>query len=800
MNLLRLFGKQSPRLLLPLLVLLHACNPRPDAERKDSHDLRLWYTAPATDWMKEALPIGNAFLAAMTFGGVQEEHIQFNEESLWAGGKGEWAAYNGGNRPEAWCHLAQVRQLLDEDRFDEAHALATKELTGVIKADKGNSNWEGFGAYQTFGDLYVEVIGQGAAISEYQRSLNISRASSTVQYVADGVQHHRNFFASYPRRMIVLRFENNAPEGAVYRLRQETPHKQVRFRRKGDQLIMTGTLENNGMGFESRIKVETEGGTWAIHDNEITCEGASSMTLYLTAATDYLNEYPTYTGRDFAALNARSMEGLRGLSYAEIRAEHEADFRALFERVSLTLGSAPAENRPTDERLQRYFSGAPDPSLEALYFQYGRYLLISSSRPGSLPANLQGKWNHLTMPPWAADYHANINIQMIYWPAEVTQLAECHEPLIDYIDRLRPPGRQSAQDFFHADGWIVNTMNNTFGFTAPGWAFPWGFFPGGAAWYAQHAWMHYQFQPDTVYLREQAFPIMKEAAIFWLDYLTEDEAGYLVSSPSYSPEHGGISKGAFMDIEIVWDLFSNCIAAAEVLNIDDDFVQQVQAKKAKLLPLKVGSWGQLQEWKEDVDDSTSRHRHVSHLFALYPGQQIVPHQTPELTQAARVSLEARGDGGTGWSLAWKVNFWARLLDGDRAYHLLRRVLQLTGNEEVNMTDGGGVYSNLFSTHPPFQLDGNMGATAGIAEMLLQSQGGEIHLLPALPAAWPSGSVKGLRARGGFTVGIAWDKGKLTEARIQPDRAGTAANVRYQENKQSLLFNKNQAILLDKQLR
>ena len=348
------------------------------------------------------------------------------------------------------------------------------------------------------------------------------------------------------------------------------------------------------------------------------------------------------------------------------------------------MDGADKDNLPTDERLRLYANGEEVHTLESLYFQYGRYLLISSSRPGTMPANLQGKWNNLGNPPWASDYHANINIQMIYWPAEVTNLSECHEPLIEYIDRLRPPGRKSAKDFFNAEGWIVNTMNNPFGYTAPGWGFPWGFFPGGAAWYGRHVWEHYEFSGDLTYLKEKGYPIMKEAAQFWLDYLTKDEDGFLISSPSYSPEHGGISTGAYMDIEIAWDIFTNCIKACEELGLDNGFKEKLIAGKSKLLPLKIGKWGQLQEWKEDVDDPTNKHRHVSHLYALYPGTQVNMVRTPNLVDAARVSLNARGDDGTGWSIGWKINFWARLQDGDRSYKLLNRAMQLTQTDGVNM--------------------------------------------------------------------------------------------------------------------
>lgn len=783
----------SLSILSVLCTLLMGCSSNnPDASSDANQDI-LWYNQPAKSWMTEALPIGNGYMGAMFFGGIEEERIQFNEESLWSGGKGEWEEYNGGNRNGAHKYLPEVRRLLDEGKFDEAHQLANKELTGVIKANNGNSVWEGYGAYQSFADVFVKTKHKGQ-VQEYRRELNISEAIGSVAYKAGNVNHKRKYFASYPKRVLVFRYENDDPNGVDYQIRHESLHKDIEVTFVDKQLIIDGHLENNNMGFESRMLVDTDG-VVEFDKGELTIKSAKYISLYLSAATDYVNDYPDYTGRDYKALNEKLIANVKSSSYEDILTEHIDDYTSLYSRMSFQLGGVRNVTIPTNVRLKAYANGQADPSLEALYFQYGRYLMISSSRPGSMPANLQGKWNNLNNPPWAADYHANINIQMIYWPVEVTNLSECHEPLMEYIDKLRPPGRKTAQEVFNTRGWVVNTMNNTFGFTAPGWSFPWGFFPGGAAWYGRHVWDHYVFTGDKEFLENKGYPIMKEAALFWLDYLTKDKEGYLVSSPSYSPEHGGISTGAYMDIQLAWDIFSNCIKACEVLGSDDQFKQELIEAKSKLLPLRIGKWGQLQEWKEDRDDPDNKHRHVSHLYALYPSSQVNIEDTPELSEAAKVSLIGRGDDGTGWSIAWKINFWSRLLDGNHAYKLLRRAMQLTSDDGVNMMDGGGLYSNLFSTHPPFQLDGNMGATAGMAEMLLQSHTDAVHILPALTDSWPKGEISGLKARGGFEIDIEWNEGKLVKVNVVSINEGPL-KLKYQENIVDLNMTAGESIILD----
>jgi len=742
-------------------------------------DLVSWYRQPAGKWT-EALPIGNGRLGAMIFGYVEDERVQFNEDTLWTGQPHEY------QHEGAVKFLPQIRQLLQEMRAFEAEG-KQKEARDKQKEAEGLAGKEFMSeplhqrAYQPFGDLRLKFPGHTAA-ADYRRELDMDSAVARVRYKAGGVTFERQAFASNPDQVIVVRVSADKPGSLTFTAALDTLHKTSQVRKAGgDQLALAGQVEEGGLKFEARLRASAEGGKVTVKDDGITVEGANAATLVLAGATSFKN-YKDISA-DPAARCEAAMKAVAGKTFDAMLKAHVADHQKLFCRVALDVGKTDAAAKPTDVRLKEV-SKQPDPSLATLFFQFGRYLMIASSRAGGQPANLQGLWNELLKPPWDSKWTVNINTEMNYWPVEVTNLSECHEPLFDMIADCAVTGRKVAQAQYGCPGWVLHHNTDLWRGTAPINASNHGIWVVGGAWLCQDLWEHYQFTGDKAFLAKRAYPAMKEAAQFFTQYLVKDpKSGWLISGPSNSPEQGGLVMGPTMDHEIIRNLFSNTsVAAATVLGVDKDFAAKLDDMRKQIAPLLVGKYGQLQEWLEDKDDPKNQHRHVSHLWGVYPGWEITP-ETPKFFEAAKQSLLQRGDGGTGWSKAWKINLWARFLDGDHAHKMLSEAL------------AGNTAPNLFDMCPPFQIDGNFGAASGIAEMIIQSHRGCVHLLPALPKAWPTGNFKGLRARGGFEVDAAWKDGKLTEATIRSTLGGTC-KVRYGDKIVDLRTEAGKAYRLD----
>lgn len=774
--------------ILALLIFI-SCN-----DAKQEAHLKLWYNQPADalaedspsgwnddpEWLK-ALPLGNGSLGVMVFGDVNKERIQLNEESMWSG------SYDDNDNPEAFAAQAKIRQLLFEGKYREA-----TELTNQTQICKGAGSGHGngatvpFGSFQTLGSLWIDN-GKQSSYENYYRELDLDDAVVRIKYTQDGVNYQRELFVSEPDQVMVMRITADKPEQITFTCGMDRPEYYNTYA-ENDRLVMSGTLSDGkggkGLEYAVNLKAVNKNGTVQYKDSLLIVENADEVILLLSASTDYMLSYPEYKGRDCKALVNKYINNAASATYDDLLNRHKNEYQPYFKRVSLDITPDEIAPVPTDIRLANFKETLSDNHLVELIFQYGRYLLIASSRPGTLPANLQGIWTNKLQSPWNGDYHTDVNVEMNYWLAEVANLPEMHLPLFDLIQSMAEPGRRTAAVQYHLDGWVVHPITNVWGYTAPGEMASWGMHSGGGAWISTHIAEHYAFTRDKVFLQKM-YPVLKGSVEFYMGWLVENpKTGKLVSGPAVSPEntfiapdgsHSQISMGPAHDQQVIWQLFTDFLLASDELGIADDFVEKVRNDRERLAGPQIGTDGRLMEWAEEFPEVEPGHRHISHLFALHPGSQINLEHTPEWAVAAKKSLDFRiasGGGHTGWSAAWLICQYARLHEAEQACKSIQTVLARSTSP------------NLFGLHPPFQMDANFGTTAGIAEMLIQSHEGNINLLPALPAQWTTGTVNGLKARGGYEIDMKWENGELVSAEICADYAGDV-KVKY-KNKEKVV--------------